>query len=71
MTINYLRLKGFFDPMMYIGEIIFFVGGVKKAPRADCSKFCVKTTEIITNFHVILKFWDCMTFFKPTKVREC
>ena len=57
MTLDYVRLKAFFDLIMHIAKINYFVKGVKKSPRADCSKLDSKTTQFFVIFQVFLGFW--------------
>ena len=70
MTIDYLVLKNVKDPFVHIDKINFLVGGVKKSPRADCSKLDSKTTQFFVIFQVFLGFWPHYLIITLKNVRE-
>ena len=55
---------------MHIDKINFLVGGVKKSPRADCSKLDSKTTQFFVIFQVFLGFWPHYLIITLKNVRE-
>ena len=70
ITMLYLGFKRFFDISMHIDAMNFFVKGVRKWPRADCSKMSRESQTKIDIFPVFRLFRICGRACVRKKVRE-